>query len=422
MRIRRMSPWQLYRRVRDSGVSGIAQRLAWEAYRRFDGASVDFVLREQDIADSRRLRLVQPTSPVASGQIARVGWVCTPPGPGSGGHTTLFRMVAGLEALGTQCTLFLYDPRGGDVERHRATIRTHWPHMLADVRDATAGITGVDAAIASSWETAHVLASHSDGPLARLYFVQDYEPFFYPHGATSALAEDTYRFGFRTIALGHMVASHIAELGVDVDVAPFGCDTDVYSLSNTGARAGVVCYAKPGNHRRGYLLAKLALTAFHRRHPEQEIHVYGEQVRGWDIPITQHGKLAPAELNDLYNRSIGGLALSFTNISLVAEEMLAAGTIPIVNDSPDSRADLPNEHVEWALPTVGGIADALSRVVEGGHPDRSARAAGSVRRGWGPAQGVVAAAVSAAVSGSESPARGASSGLGRVDDEIPHLE
>lgn len=422
MSIRQMNPGQLYRRVKESGASGIAQRLAWEAYKRFDGASVDFVLREQDIADSSLLQLVQPTSSLPSGQVARVGWVCTPPGPGSGGHTTLFRMVAGLEALGTKCTLFLYDAHGGDVSRHEATIRTHWPHMLADVRDATAGITGVDAAIASSWETAHVLASHSDGPLARLYFVQDYEPFFYPHGATYALAEDTYRFGFRIIALGHMVAAHIAELGVDADVAPFGCDTDVYSLTNSGARTGVVCYVKPGSHRRGYLLAKLALTEFHRRHPEQEIHVYGGEVRGWDIPITQHGKLAPTELNELYNRSIGGLAMSFSNISLVAEEMLAAGNIPVVNDSVDSRAGLPNEHVEWATPTVSGLADALSRVVEGGDSDRSARAAGSVRRGWGPAQAIVAAAVSAAVAPGESSSLAESSGLGRIDDVVPHLE
>src|SRR5689334_10120771 len=42
-----------------------------------------------------------PGAPAAApGQPLTVGWVCTPPSAGSGGHTTMFRMVAALEAHG----------------------------------------------------------------------------------------------------------------------------------------------------------------------------------------------------------------------------------------------------------------------------------------------------------------------------------
>jgi hypothetical protein len=79
--------------------------------------------------------------------------------------------------------------------------------------------------------------------------------------------------------------------------------------------------------------------------------------------------------------------MSFTNISLVAEEMLAAGCIPVVNDSADARSDLPNPHVAWTSPTPQAIAARLGALVSA--PDLQARAgaaAADVRHGWGPAQ------------------------------------
>jgi O-antigen biosynthesis protein len=316
--------------------------------------------------------------------------------------------VAGMEARGHVCVLFLYDRHGGDLQRHAGVIHENWPGIHAEIRDATEGISSVDAAVASSWETAHVLASRSTAPIPRLYFIQDFEPFFYPRGSVQALAEDSYRFGFVNIALGDMVAHELHRLDLDCVIAPFGCDTATYNLTRTEARSGVVFYAKRAADRRGYLLGKLALEEFHARHPEQPIHLCGDPVDDWPIPTIQHHRLSPAELNDLYNRTVAGLAMSFTNISLVAEEMLAAGTIPIVNDSSYSRADLPNENVEWARPTAGGIADALCRVVEDPHgATRSIDASQSVRDGWGPAQEIVAATIARAVASAH--ARGESS-------------
>jgi glycosyltransferase involved in cell wall biosynthesis len=215
--------------------------------------------------------------------------------------------------------------------------------------------------------------------------VQDFEPYFHPRGSEYALAEDTYRFGFRCIALGEMVARLLRqEIGIEPDVTEFGCDTSVYRLLDGRPRTGVVLYARPEIPRRGYWLARLALQRFHEMHPDIEIHIYGERVSGLSFPTTQHGRLTPAELNELYNSSIAGLAMSFTNISLVAEEMLAAGAIPVVNDSVHSRADLVNQHVAWAMPTPQGIAAALSAAVSNPDVGATARsAAESVRQfGW----------------------------------------
>ncbi|WP_202862459.1 hypothetical protein [Antricoccus suffuscus] len=315
-------------------------------------------------------------------------------------------MIQALEEAGHATVLFLHDRFGGDVRHHERIVREGWPDVRSEVVDVAGGIRGVDACIATGWPSAHVLASAGTQAMRRLYFVQDYEPYFYARGSEYALAEDTYRFGFRCIALGRMVGDLLrSEVGVDADVTEFGCDTNVYRHLGPQSRSGVVFYTRPVNARRGYLLGTLALEKFHQRHPEQEIHVYGQKTVDLPFPVTNHGRLTPAQLNELYNKTIAGIAMSFTNISLVAEEMLAAGTIPVVNDSPYARADLPSEFASWAKPTPGAIADALCALVEAEAIEaRALQAASSVRGDmWRPAQADVVRIVEDEVYGPPSP-------------------
>ena len=387
---------RLLRRARDEGPRTIAQRAARRAYQRLGAGTLEFPLLPGDIADSRALAWSPPLDDVqthAAVSPLTVGWLTTPPSAGSGGHTTMLRAVEAVERAGHRCVILLYDRHRGDLQAQTRAIRDAWPSVTAEVQNVPDDLEELDACVATSWPTAHVLAVRARRPLRCLYFIQDYEPFFYPHGVEYQFAEDTYRFGFTHVALGHMVRRRLrTEAGVSSHLVPFSCDTAVYSRTNTGQRSGVVFYTKPSVARRGYQLGALALEEFHRRHPEQAIHVYGDAVPDLAVPVTRHARMTPRELNRLYNASVAGLAMSFTNISLVAEEMLAAGCIPVVNDSTDSRADLDNPHVEWAPPTPGGLADALSAAVQ--RVDlvaHSSAAAASVRQdNWHAAgQGVV---------------------------------
>lgn len=388
----------LVKRVRIMGTRDlsrrVARRIAGSLATRFDTTGLDFPLLPQDIADSTRIQLEPPPAGSRNGEL-NLAWLCTPPGPGSGGHTTLFRMIAGLEERGHRCTLLLYNRHGSDVAQHAELIRRHWPFLRAVIRPVPPKIEDFDACVASSWDTAHVLASRGSR-MHRFYFIQDFEPFFYPRGSLYSLAEDSYRFGFHNIALGEMVAAVLREnTGVESSMVSFGCDTEVYSLTNRGHRKGVVFYARESVDRRGFLLARLALEEFHGRHPEQPIHVYGDPIGHWTVPHTHHGKLSPAQLNSLYNDSVTGLAMSFTNISLVAEEMLAAGMVPVVNDHRYARLDLPNPDVVWAPATPGGLADELCRVVEESRLSRRLDSAAATGRGWGHTQAAVAEIIQA---------------------------
>ena len=375
-----------------SGTRGTAQRFARAAYKRLDAGSLEFPLDLEDVADSRQLNLLLPAERPDRSRRLSVGWITTPPGLGSGGHTTMFRMVSALEAAGHECTMFLHDRYGSDTRAREAIIRRGWPAVRARVVDAREGLVGLDACVATSWQTAHVLAKRGDAPMRRLYFVQDFEPFFYPRGAEYALAEDTYRFGFRCISVGHMVANVLEErVGITPEVVEFGCDTDVYRL-HPGPRDGVVFYAKPSTPRRGFLLGLLGLQELHRRRPDVTIHLVGATDVRVPFPAVHHGVPSPMELCKIFNRTLAGVALSFTNVSLLAEELLASGTVPVVNDSPYTRADVQSEHARWAAPTPSGIADRLIEILDA--PPDPIQVAGSARpEAWRPGQATFVRAV-----------------------------
>ncbi len=197
------------------------------------------------------------------------------------------------------------------------------------------------------------------------------------------LAEDTYRFGFRCIAIGWMVADLLQKrFNVRARVAEYGCDTPVYRLTNPAARAGVVFYAKQAIARRGFELGMLALREFHQRQPGREIHIFGDMPSPVPFPVTNHGKMTPAQLSELYNRCRAGLVMSFTNVSLVPAEMLACGVVPALSGSSFAHADLDNPYARWADPSPKSIAGELCGIVASPAPSPDEVAASARVGSW----------------------------------------
>jgi glycosyltransferase involved in cell wall biosynthesis len=341
----------------------------------------------------------EPPRPLPLNEDGRleVAWVCVPPGAGSGGHTTMFRMVAALERAGHRCVVYLHDRHGWSLDQHRSTIREWWPWLEAEIRDAADGIDDAHAIFATAWETAYVvLGSRSRG--ARFYLVQDFEPWFYPAGSEALLAEATLRFGFHGITAGRWLANLLREdYGMPADHFDFGCDADRYHLDESVERTGVCFFSRPSTPRRAFGLGVAALDLFADRHPDVDIHMFGEPAGRLPFRAHDHGLLSPEELGRLYNRCVAGLILSATNVSLVPHEMLAAGCIPVVNDAEHNRVVLDNSEVVYAPATPFELANALSALVERPEPERrdAARvaAASVVGATWDDAGAAVEAAV-----------------------------
>jgi O-antigen biosynthesis protein len=354
----------LWNRMRHKDARLLLQMLAARWGDRVGVDELRFPLRDADLWDSGRTLAVPVDARKVDG--ARVAWFVVPPGIGSGGHTTFFRMMQAARDAGTRNTLVLYDRYRGDRATHVARLREGWPWLDCEIADADDDLRGFDAFVASSWESAHVLAARTARiPAARLYLLQDYEPYFWPRGVTAALAEDTYRFGLTNVALGAMVGDTVRrEASAAVRVVPFGVDREGYRMPAAGAaREGVAFFAKTGNDRRGYRLGVMALREFQRRRPDVPVHVYGDPVREPDLNVVNHGYLDRDGLNALYGRVRAGLVLSFTNVSLVPFELAAAGAVPVMNDDPGARAVFDNPHAIWTSTTASALAEGLERAL-----------------------------------------------------------
>jgi O-antigen biosynthesis protein len=305
--------------------------------------------------------------PIDSSQRLVVNWVTSPPAQGSGGHTTMFRLIHHLEQSGHLCRVYLYDVYGGDAIYYGSRIREYFPWFAGEVNDVAGGMADAHAVIATSWPTAYPVYNNKCRG-KRFYLVQDFEPWFYPVGGCSVLAENTYRMGFHAITAGRYLAAKLrAEYGMVADAFEFGCDTEKYLLLKSGSeRDGIVFYAKPQAPRRAFELGLMVLQLFTERHPDLKIHFYGERIGRLpflSFPFIDHGVLGSRELNLLYNRCFAGLSLSMTNVSLVPHEMLSAGCIPVVNDAEHNRIVLGNPFVRYAPPTPQALAAVLGDVV-----------------------------------------------------------
>jgi hypothetical protein len=386
---------QAARLLRSEGSAGVAQRLLERAANRLP--SVGHARVAIDREDLLRVAEIAAAGwpvpeglPVHPGTALTIAWVCFAPAEGSGGHTTMFRLVSALERAGHNCIVYLREDHGWSIEQHRRTIRRCWPDVKAEIRPLAGGIEDAHAIFATAWPTAYsVLASPAKG--ARFYLVQDYEPAFHPAGGEAMLAEATFRFGFHLITAGAWLSGRLRkEYDATADHFDFGCDLGAYRWDPAAGaehmRAEVCYFCRPSTPRRAHELAVMALDLFAVRHPAVDIHLFGESAKNLPFAAIDHGVMAPAALNNLYNRCVAGLVLSATNVSLVPHEMLAAGCIPVVNDAEHNRIVLDNEEVVYAPGTPYGLADGLSGVVLRGPRERtegSRRAAQSVQsRSW----------------------------------------
>lgn len=373
-----------YRQLLDlrnrEGMKGIIDRIRRVAAERIAPKTAIAPVRNSDVMAVNLSRSFEPVIPaLAPGQQVVANWVITPPTRGSGGHTTLFRIIRYLESHGYRNRVYFYDAYSGDHTYYASIVRSYY-NFHGPVANIDSGMEDAHIVIATGWPTAYpVFNSRVTGK--RFYFIQDFEPYFYPAGGTSSLAESTYKMGFHGISIGKCFADKLnTEFGMTVDTFKYGCDTSQYSRQSDSQRMGIVFYARQENARRGYELGLMALEVFAARRPDIEIHIYGDKIGELPFAFIDHGRVTPEEINKIYNRCYAGLSLSFTNVSLVALEMLASGCIPVVNDTIQVRTDLNNPFVYYSEPYPQALAAQLEMLVS--HPNfksLSAEAAASVQ-------------------------------------------
>jgi glycosyltransferase involved in cell wall biosynthesis len=232
-----------------------------------------------------------------------------------------------------------------------------------------------DAAIATLWSSAYPVL-HLRRARAKFYFVQDNEPQFYPAGAGSALAEETYRFGFPGIVNTPGLADVYRSYGNPAVSFVPAVDTERYHPPSEprapDAPTRVFFYARPSTSRNSFGLGIAALAKLKQAHGDRvEIICAGENWNpaqfGLAGCIRNLGVLGSLdEVAALYRScDIGLVFMQTKHPSYQPFEFMASGMATVSNLNPATSwllRDGENCLLTPPLPTP--TAQRLSRLVQ----------------------------------------------------------
>lgn len=297
-----------------------------------------------------------------------INWVMSPPRSG-GGHQNIFRFVKHLEDQGHTCRIYIYSTSDfPTIKELQEGMHNHYPptNAATTMQWLDGEMAPADAVFATGWETAYAVFNDK-GQARKFYFVQDFEPYFYPVGSEYVLAENTYRMNFFGITAGGWLSDKLSkEYSMRCDNYNFGTDTNLYRFENDKKRKEIFFYARPVTVRRGFELGIMALELFNKMRPDYTITLAGWDVAEYDLPFPYKNlkTLSLSELSDIYNRCAAGLVVSLTNMSLLPLELLATGVIPVVNDGPNNTMVSDNSYIKFAHSSPDALAKALVEVVD----------------------------------------------------------
>jgi O-antigen biosynthesis protein len=130
-----------------------------------------------------------------------INWIMSPPSVG-GGHQNIFRFIEILDKAGHKNNVYLYSTYDDmTVTQAKENVSSYCDAKNLTIAKYDGTMVEADALFATGWETAYP-AFNQKTKAQKFYFVQDFEPLFYPMGTNYILAENTYRFGFHGITAG----------------------------------------------------------------------------------------------------------------------------------------------------------------------------------------------------------------------------
>ncbi len=196
-----------------------------------------------------------------------------------------------------------------------------------------------DIIVATSWDTVSFAKKFSG---YKMYFVQDYEPYFYSFGELFLLAKKTYEQGLHMVSLGAWNKDMIlknCDVVSPLDTIDFPYEKSEYPKSERDylsykdkKKFVIAVYLKYYGKRLPciipYMLDKVS-EYFRKDGIILDIKYFGEAKSFTTKGGTNLGMLNKQELRQLYEEADFGMVASMSNISLIPYEMLATG-LPLI--------------------------------------------------------------------------------------------
>lgn len=308
------------------------------------------------------------------------------------GVFTILRFADHIARLhGVENRFCIYDAPSADTRRTIAgKIADAFPALAGaevtqwrfeDSSDPFAHLQPCDVAVATLWTSAyHVM--RFDRCRAKFFFVQDFEPAFYPAGSGSALAEETWRFGLpglvNTPGLADVYRSYgnpAVSFVPAVDTVRF--HPPEHRRSDDGGPLKIFFYGRPTQPRNAFGLGLASLELLKEQ--------FGDRVEivsaGGDWHPGAYGVLGAVEnlgtlpidrVADLYRSCDVGLVFMLTkHPSYQPLEFMASGMVTVTNANPATEWLLRHDEnalVAAAAPSL--VVEQLARAIE----DRELRA------------------------------------------------
>jgi hypothetical protein len=264
----------------------------------------------------------------------------------SGGSTSFLRVGTYLSKFGHEIHYITFGK--SKVNTMERSARINLENYQGKFRESDALNEKYDIGICTFWVSCYYLLKFKNNFDYKMYFVQDYEPYFYQMGDDYLLAKKTYALGFHIISLGAWNLKKITEFTqsqthLKFDIIDFPVEPTEYKIINRKIsitnEVAIAVYLRFDPRRAPFvLLSQLTYLMQKLTGIKLTINFFGihKRIR---MPIGNNlGQLSKNELINLYSRSHFGIVASLTNISLVNYEMIACG-LPVLDLKDGSAPD-----------------------------------------------------------------------------------
>ncbi len=282
----------------------------------------------------------------ALGDVKTIAFVITRLVRFHGGQTSILRLGTSLEKLGYEVSYLIYKKQS--VDEMKLCAESNLSGYLGECKPFDKALRGVrkglkaapDVIVATSWDTVSKVKQFENS--YKMYFVQDYEPYFYKYGEEFLMAKNTYEQGLHMVSLGgwnrEMILRECRPVS-PVDVVSFPYEKSEYPEKPRDyasyakkKKITLAVYLKYYGKRLPNLIPYMLENTrrkFEKQGIELKVLYFGEPKLFRSKAGENLGHLTKAELAKLYARADFGMVASMSNISLVPYEMHAAG-LPLI--------------------------------------------------------------------------------------------
>lgn len=296
----------------------------------------------------------------------KAAWIVPKFTQGGGGARTILQNANYLALHGWLSDLYIDGAQGEDATSITNELKQYFEECFCNVYIGCDLRHAYDVVLATYSIHTPEIAYYADVK-HKVYFVQDFEPWFEAMGDAYLQRERGYAYGLHGISIGRWLTYKLQkEYAMPMSSFPFCADQTIYRRLPEVRRERAICFIyQPEKPRR---CAKLGLEALHivkRLRPDVKLYLYGTNepcTPGFEVEHLQ--LISTQECNLLYNRCVAGLCISASNPSRIPFEMMAAG-LPVVDIYRENNLyDYPDEGILLARNGADALATALIQLLD----------------------------------------------------------